>query len=126
MRIPFLKTGGQGLYYLRYIVAGEVARARKKLGGLVAAPKHFADMPRLSVTQNMEPAPRFEKAQHAAWALIARGHEIRQPSRANWCGSTERFHHCLREQQSEFWVRRESNRPPATSFPKPHKRPWNR
>ena len=67
-------TGQLAIRSPRYIIASEVACAWQKLGGLGAALAHLAHISELSATQNAAPASRFEEAQHAALAHVARAH----------------------------------------------------
>ena len=56
----FLNTGQLALAYLRYIIAGELAGAWNKFGGLGALSTNLASILELSVIRNMETARRFE------------------------------------------------------------------
>ena len=67
-----MNTGKLASAYLRYIVAGEVAAARKKFGGLGALLTNLAAFLGLSAIQHLETASRFERAQSAAWSHLAR------------------------------------------------------
>ena len=71
-RTPFLNSAQLAPHYLRYIVAGEVAGAWWKRGGVGAAQTHLAHLIELSITQNMETASRYRKAKRTSRANIAR------------------------------------------------------
>ena len=72
MRTPFLNSALLALHYLRCIIAGEVAGARQRLGRTGAASTRPARLMELSTTQNAETACRYEEAQNASRAHIAR------------------------------------------------------
>ena len=68
-----LPTIGQlALYYLRYTIAGEVAEARSKFGGLRAMLTSLADLMELSLLPSMEIESKFEEARIAAWVRFGR------------------------------------------------------
>ena len=54
------------------MVAGEIAGAWGNFGGSGALLTNLARFLELSIIQNMEAAPRFERAQSSAWAHLAR------------------------------------------------------
>ena len=68
----FLNAGQLALAFSRYVIAGEIAGAWAKFGGLGALLSNLASTTELSVIQNVETASRFERAQSAAWFHLAR------------------------------------------------------
>ena len=62
VKTSFLDIGRLALAHLRYIIAGELAGARAKSGGLGALLTNLASAIELSVIQNMETASRFERS----------------------------------------------------------------
>ena len=60
------------MLYLRYVVAGEVAGAREKLGGMEDMLTNLAPLSELPVARNMGTVSRFENAQSAALPHLVR------------------------------------------------------
>ena len=67
------------LRYLRFIIAGEVADARGKFGGVGATLTDLARVLGLIACQDMETAFQFEKVQNALRSNLAREGERRRP-----------------------------------------------
>ena len=72
----FPNSGHPDLFYLRFIIAGELDTSWSKFGLLGAKPTDLAQLLELSAPRNMETASRREKLQSAARAHLAceRGH----------------------------------------------------
>ena len=95
-RTPFLNSAQLALHFLRYIMTGDVAGAWQNIGGMGAALAHLME---LSIRQNMETARRYEKAQHASRAHIARGRGDLDVIKAEFVQiSRERLQECVQDQ----------------------------
>ena len=120
MKTSFLNTGQLALAYLRYVVAGELAGAWAKFGGLGALVANLASMLELSVIRNMETAIRFERAQSAAWPHLAQERGSLQTAKEELVKINRgRLHQCVNDQISEFAGRqkgkREGGNPPSSN-----------
>ena len=122
VKTSFLNTGQLCLAYLRYIVAGELAGAWTKFGGLGAMLTNLASILELSVLQNMETACRFEKSQSAAWSHLARERGSLQIIKEELVRiNRDRLHQVVNDQLSEFaerQKRREGGTPGSSNQPR--------
>ena len=69
---PCSNAGHLASQYLRYVMAGRLAGAWGRFGGMGSMLTNLAHMVEFSVAQNMEIACRYGNLQHATWARRAR------------------------------------------------------
>ena len=98
-----LRAGRLALAYLRYSIAGGVAGAWAKFGGLGVLLTNLAPMLEPPVTQNVATASRFERAQSALRPHLAREWGSLQAVKGEFVKiNLGRLRPCVNDQISEF------------------------